>query len=130
MPEWVVTRIADALNSVKKAVNGSRVHVYGVAYKKNVGDMRESPALDVIEHLIRRGALVTYSDPFVPSFKTDGHSFNAISPAEALAARPDCVVITTDHDVFDYKELVQKAALIMDTRNALKTFTGEHIHRL
>jgi UDP-N-acetyl-D-glucosamine dehydrogenase len=130
MPEWVVTRIADALNSVKKAVNGSRVHVYGVAYKKNVGDMRESPALDVIEHLIRRGASVTYSDPFVPSFKMDGHSFNAISAAEALAAKPDCVVITTDHDIFDYKELVRKAALIMDTRNALKTFTGPHIHRL
>jgi UDP-N-acetyl-D-glucosamine dehydrogenase len=130
MPEWVVTRVADALNTVKKAVNGSCVHVYGVAYKKNVGDMRESPALDVIEHLLRRGATVTYSDPYVPSFKTDGHTFSAVSPAEALAAKPDCVVITTDHDVFDYKELVQKAALIMDTRNALKTFTGQHIHRL
>ena len=130
MPEWVVTRVADALNSVKKAVNGSRIHVYGVAYKRNVGDMRESPALDVIEHLIRRGAAVTYSDPFVPSFRTDGHTFTAIPPADALAAKPDCVVITTDHDVFDYNELVQKAALIMDTRNALKTFTGQHIFRL
>jgi UDP-N-acetyl-D-glucosamine dehydrogenase len=130
MPEWVVTRIADALNSVRKAVNGSRVHVYGVAYKKNVGDMRESPALDVIEHLIRRGASVTYSDPYVPSFKTDGHTFTAIGTAEALAAKPDCVVITTDHDVFDYKELVAKAPLIMDARNALRGFAGGHIHRL
>jgi UDP-N-acetyl-D-glucosamine dehydrogenase len=130
MPEWVVTRIADALNTVKKAVNGSRVHVYGVAYKKNVGDMRESPALDVIEHLIRRGASVTYSDPYVPSFKTDGHTFTAIGAAEALASKPDCVVITTDHDVFDYKELVEKAPLIMDARNALRAFDGRHIHRL
>jgi UDP-N-acetyl-D-glucosamine dehydrogenase len=130
MPEWVVTRVSDALNTVKKAVNGSRVHVYGVAYKRNVGDMRESPALDVIEHLVRRGATVTYSDPYVPFFKLDGHTFSAISPAEALAAGPDCVVITTDHDVFDYKELVEKAALIMDTRNALKAFPGPHIFRL
>jgi len=130
MPEWVVTRIADALNTVKKAVNGSRVHVYGVAYKKNVGDMRESPALDVIEHLIRRGASVTYSDPYVPSFKTDGHAFAAIGTAEALASKPDCVVITTDHDAFDYKDLVEKAPLIMDARNALRGFAGRHIHRL
>jgi UDP-N-acetyl-D-glucosamine dehydrogenase len=130
MPEWVVTRVADALNTVKKAVNGSRVHIYGVAYKKNVGDMRESPALDVIEHLIRRGALVSYSDPFVPSLKIDGHSFTAMGTAEALASKPDCVVITTDHDGFDYIELVEKAPLIMDTRNALRRFVGHHIHRL
>ena len=130
MPEWVVTRVGDALNTVKKAVNGSRVHVYGVAYKKNVGDMRESPALDVIEHLLRRGASVTYSDPYVPSFKTDGHTFTAISPADALASKPDCVVITTDHDAFDYKELVERAPLIMDARNALKGSAGGHIHRL
>jgi UDP-N-acetyl-D-glucosamine dehydrogenase len=126
----VVTRVADALNTVKKAVNGSRVHVYGVAYKKNVGDMRESPALDVIEHLLRRGATVTYSDPYVPSFKTDGHTFTAIGAAAALASKPDCVVITTDHDVFDYKELVEKAPLIMDARNALRAFSAGHIHRL
>jgi len=107
----VVSRVADALNSVKKAVNGSRVHVYGVAYKKNVGDMRESPALDVIEHLLRRGATVTYSDPFVPALTLDGHRFAAVTPADALAATPDCVVITTDHDVFDYDELVKKASL-------------------
>jgi UDP-N-acetyl-D-glucosamine dehydrogenase len=130
MPEWVVTRVADALNTVKKAVNGSRVHIYGVAYKKNVGDMRESPALDVIEHLLRRGAIVTYSDPYVPSFKTDGHKFTAISPADALASKPDCVVITTDHNVFDYKELVERAALIVDSRNALKAFHAPHIHKL
>jgi UDP-N-acetyl-D-glucosamine dehydrogenase len=130
MPEWVVTRVSDALNTVKKAVNGSRVHVYGVAYKRNVGDMRESPALDVIEHLVRRGATVTYSDPYVPFFKLDGHTFSASAGLMALAAGPDCVVITTDHDVFDYKELVEKAALIMDTRNALKAFPGPHIFRL
>ena len=131
MPEWVVTRVADALNSVKKAVNGSRIHLYGVAYKRNVGDMRESPALDVIEHLHRRGAIVTFSDPHVPSFKLDGHGLvYSIPAADALATKPDCVVITTDHDAFDYAELVAKATLILDTRNALKKFPGAHIHRL
>ena len=79
---------------------------------------------------MRRGAIVSYSDPFVPTFKIDGHSFTAISTAEALAAKPDCVVITTDHDVFDYEELVTKASLIMDARNALKKFSRTHIHRL
>ena len=110
MPEWVVTRVADALNSVKKAVNGSRVHLYGVAYKKNVFDMRESPALDVIEHLMRRGAMVSYSDPFVPKFAHGEHEFRAISTEAALSTTPDCVVITTDHDAFDYAELVQRAS--------------------
>ena len=75
-------------------------------------------------------ATVTYSDPYVPSFKTDGHSLTAIGTADALASKPDCVVITTDHDVFDYKELVEKAPLIMDARNALRSFAGGHIHRL
>jgi UDP-N-acetyl-D-glucosamine dehydrogenase len=130
MPEWVVTRVADALNSVKKAVNGSRIHVYGVAYKKNVGDMRESPAIDVIEHLMRRGATVTYSDPFVPHFRLEHETIHAVPMADALAAKPDCVVITTDHDVFDYAELVEKASLILDSRNALKKFKAPHIHRL
>ncbi len=130
MPEWVVTRVADALNSVKKAVNGSRIHVYGVAYKKNVGDMRESPAIDVIEHLLRRGATVTYSDPYVPNFRLDHGTMNAVPVADALAAKPDCVVITTDHDAFDYAELVEKASLILDSRNALKKYSAPHIHRL
>ncbi|MCX6538668.1 MAG: nucleotide sugar dehydrogenase [Acidobacteria bacterium] len=131
MPAWVVSRVADALNTVRKAVNGSRVHIYGVAYKKNVGDMRESPALDVIEHLLRRGATVTYSDPHVPSFRLDGHGEqHAISEADALAASPDCVVVTTDHDAFDYDALVGKASLILDTRNALRKYQGAHIHRL
>ena len=130
MPEWVVTRVADALNSVKKAVNGSRVHLYGVAYKKNVFDMRESPALDVIEHLMRRGAMVSYSDPFVPKFAHGEHEFRAISTEAALSTTPDCVVITTDHDAFDYAELVQRASLILDTRNALKGVTSAKIVRL
>ncbi|MEW5981495.1 MAG: nucleotide sugar dehydrogenase [Acidobacteriota bacterium] len=130
MPEFVVTRVADALNSQKKAINGSRIHILGVAYKKNVGDMRESPAIDVIEQLQRRGATVTYSDPHVPGFSHAGHAYASIGEAEALASGPDCVVITTDHEAFDYAALVSSAPLIVDTRNALRQFKAPHIFRL
>jgi UDP-N-acetyl-D-glucosamine dehydrogenase len=85
----------------------------------------------VIEHLLRRGGTVTYSDPHVPSFRLDGHGeMCAVSEAEALAASPDCVVVTTDHDAFDYGALVGKASLVLDTRNALRKYQGAHIHRL
>ena len=72
MPEYVVQRVAEALNSEKKALNGSRVHVFGMAYKRDVDDMRESPALDIIELLERRGATVSYTDPYVPSLEHGG----------------------------------------------------------
>ena len=72
MPEFVVERVTDALNSAKKSINGSKIHLIGVAYKKDVGDVRESPALDILELLHRRGATLSYSDPFVPSLKIDG----------------------------------------------------------
>ena len=74
MPEFVVERVTDALNSAKKSINGSRIHLIGVAYKQDVGDVRESPALDILELLHRRGATLSYSDPFVPSLKIDARS--------------------------------------------------------
>src|SRR5579872_671284 len=77
MPEYVVERIGEALNAVRKPINGSKIHLYGVAYKKNVGDMRESPALDILELLVRRGAVISYSDPFVPSLKRSGETLEA-----------------------------------------------------
>ena len=79
MPAYVVERVADALNTVKKALNGSRIHLFGVAYKKDVGDMRESPALDVLELLIKRGAVVSYSDPWVPTLQHGAHTFESMS---------------------------------------------------
>jgi UDP-N-acetyl-D-glucosamine dehydrogenase len=130
MPEFVIERVVDALNDVRKSVNGSRIHVYGVAYKRDVGDMRESPALDIIELLTRRGAEVSYSDPWVPALREGGHTLDAIAEAEALRRRPDCVVICTDHSAFDWPALVTSGVPIVDTRDALRKFTSSNIVRL
>src|SRR5215475_8946957 len=115
MPEYVVERVIDALNEVRKAVNGSRIHVFGVAYKRDVNDMRESPALDIIELLTRRGAAISYSDPYVPVLKEGTHTLEAVPEAEALQRRPDCVVLCTDHSSFDLKGLVTSGVPIVDT---------------
>jgi UDP-N-acetyl-D-glucosamine dehydrogenase len=130
MPLYVVERVAEALNTVRKAINGSRVHVIGVAYKKDVNDMRESPALDIMELLAKRGAGVTYSDPFVPELKHDGRMLSSIDLPHALASKPDCAVICTDHTGFDYNALVSSGTPVVDTRNALKQYQGASIFRL
>jgi UDP-N-acetyl-D-glucosamine dehydrogenase len=114
MPAYVVERIADALNTVKKALNGSRIHLFGVAYKKDVGDMRESPALDVLELLLKRGATVTYTDPWVATLQHGSHTFESVKEDAALKAKPDCVVICTDHSSFDYAAIIGGASLIVD----------------
>ncbi|OLE83715.1 MAG: UDP-N-acetyl-D-glucosamine dehydrogenase [Acidobacteria bacterium 13_1_20CM_2_65_9] len=130
MPEYVVARVVDALNDSRKPVNGSRIHLYGVAYKRDVNDMRESPALDIIELLARRGAIISYSDPYVPALKEGTHSLEALAEAEALHRRPDCVVLCTDHSSFDWKALVNSGIPIVDTRNALRAFSAPNIVRL
>ena len=130
MPEYVVQLIGEALNSTRKALNGSRVHIFGMAYKPNVGDVRESPSLDIMELLLKRGAQVTYSDPFVPLLKHEGHTMSSVDLPAALAARPDCAVICTDHSGFDYDALVQSGTLVVDTRNALKHHQAATIFRL
>jgi UDP-N-acetyl-D-glucosamine dehydrogenase len=130
MPEYVVARVVDALNDSRKPVNGSRIHLYGVAYKRDVNDMRESPALDIIELLARRGAIISYSDPYVPTLKEGTHSLEALAESEALHRRPDCVVLCTDHSSFDWEALVNSAIPIVDTRNALRAFSAPNIVRL
>jgi UDP-N-acetyl-D-glucosamine dehydrogenase len=129
MPHFVVDKVQGALNNHSKAVKGSHVHVAGVAYKRNIDDMRESPALDVILLLEKRGAKVTYSDPYVPELKLDGKTMKSESLATS-AAKADCVVIITDHKDFDYAGLLDKAKLIVDTRNAMKKYESEKIVRL
>ncbi|NOT25623.1 MAG: nucleotide sugar dehydrogenase [Acidobacteria bacterium] len=129
MPAFVVDRIGEALNTRKKAINGSRIHILGVAYKKDVSDMRESPALDVIELLHRRGASVTYSDPFVPVLQHGDVDMKA-TPEGADGSGIDCAVICTNHRVFDYAAIVKRYPLIVDTRNALKGIQADHIFRL
>jgi UDP-N-acetyl-D-glucosamine dehydrogenase len=130
MPQYVVERVGGALNTVRKPINGSRVHLIGVAYKRDVNDMRESPALDILELLIKRGAQVTYSDPFVPELTHDGRTLTSIDLPAALARTPDCAVICTDHSGFDYGALVTSGTLVVDTRNALKAHQGATIFRL
>jgi UDP-N-acetyl-D-glucosamine dehydrogenase len=130
MPEYVVTLVSDALNSRKKAVNGSRILVSGVAYKKDIEDVRESPAIDVIALLRRRGAEVSYHDPFVPELDHHG----AENAPELVGMRTvsdkvdgvrydgyDAVVVITDHSAIDYQRMAREASLVVDTRNALKT---------
>jgi UDP-N-acetyl-D-glucosamine dehydrogenase len=130
MPDYVVERVADALNTVRKSINGSRVHLLGVAYKRDVNDMRESPALDVIELLLKRGAKVTYTDPYVPDLRHGGHALSSVDLGRTIAERPDCAVICTDHAVFNYDPLLSSGVLIVDTRNALKDRTAATIFRL
>ena len=128
MPQFAADKVQNALNDASKPVKGSRIHVMGVAYKRNIDDMRESPALDVMLLLLRRGAIVTYSDPHVPHLRLDGLHLEA--QPETAAADADCVVIITDHAAFDYAALVERARLIVDTRNALKGYTSPKIVRL
>lgn len=129
MPRFVVGKIQAALNEHGLPLMGTRVHIAGVAYKRNIDDLRESPALDIILLLERRGARVTYTDPYVPTLHLNGHSLASVGLEES-AAIVDCVVIVTDHSSFDLAALVDKATLIVDTRNALKSFRSSTIVRL
>jgi UDP-N-acetyl-D-glucosamine dehydrogenase len=128
MPHFVVDKVQNALNDAGKPVKGSKIHVMGAAYKRDIDDMRESPALDVMLLLQKRGGIVTYSDPHVPYLRLEGLKMEA-SP-ESVAADADCAVIITDHTAFDYKALVERAKLIVDTRNALKGVKSTKIVRL
>jgi len=130
MPDYVVERVAEALNTVRKPINGSKILLVGIAYKKDVNDMRESPALDILELLSRRGAQVSYCDHWVPEIKHNGAAMRSQDPAAALAQKPDCAIICTDHTAFDYDALVKSGTLIVDTRNALRGIKGGSIFRL
>ena len=119
MPDYVIEKLAGALNDRLKPVKGSRVLVLGIAYKKNVDDMRESPSVILMEKLRDRGALVDYSDPHIPVFpETRDHDFDlaSIDLTPAVIASYDCILLATNHDRFDYEMILQNAALIIDTR--------------
>ncbi len=118
MPALVVERVAQALNTDKKPVNGSRVLVLGVAYKKDIDDMRESPALDVIRLLEEQSAEVVYHDPHVPAFRDDGRERRSVDLTDAELAGADAVVVVTDHSSIDYQRVVTLAKIVVDTRNA------------
>jgi UDP-N-acetyl-D-glucosamine dehydrogenase len=130
MPEYVVELVAEALNRQSKSVKGSGVHVLGVAYKRGVSDCRESPALSVMKVLADRGATVSYSDPYVPELREEGFPLHSVPVRDALENGCDCVVILTDHADFDYAYVARKARAVVDARNALRNFQGDHIIRL
>ncbi|NOT07418.1 MAG: nucleotide sugar dehydrogenase [Gemmatimonadales bacterium] len=120
MPVFWVRKVGDALNSVGKAVRGSSVLIIGVAYKKDIEDLRESPALDIIRLLEQQGAKVTYHDPFVPAFKEDGHAYASVPLTAQTVRAADCVMIVTDHSSIDYEMVGAAAPCVVDTRNALR----------
>jgi UDP-N-acetyl-D-glucosamine dehydrogenase len=124
MPEVATQLVADALNEHKKAVKGSRVLILGVAYKANIDDVRESPALDVIELLHRRGAEISYHDPYIPAIAAGALELRSV-PLERIADY-DCIVVTTNHKVFDMARVCSEAQLIVDTRNATKGLRAQH----
>jgi UDP-N-acetyl-D-glucosamine dehydrogenase len=128
MPAFVIERIGEALNTAKKSINGSRVHVFGVAYKKDVSDLRESPALDILELLDRRGAILSYTDPYVPSLEHVHLSLSSVPEEEVDGI--DCAVICTNHGLFNYSAMPGRFPLVVDTRNALKGATDSNIYRL
>mgnify|MGYP001187667982 FL=1 len=117
MPEYVVRKVARALNTDRKAVNGSHILILGIAYKKDIDDMRESPAFDVMRLLEERGAIVDYHDPYVPRFQEHGHSRAGVPLTKEALEHADAVVIVTDHTNVDYQFVVDHAGLVVDTRN-------------
>jgi UDP-N-acetyl-D-glucosamine dehydrogenase len=120
MPEHVVNLVLDSLNDRARALRGASVLVLGVTYKRDVNDIRESPALEIIEMLARKGAQVSYADPFIPQLALDGHKLTAVEPTREAVSAADCVLILTDHSLFDYALIAECAPLVVDTRNALK----------
>lgn len=131
MPEFVVEQSAHALSRFqKKAVHGAKILLLGVAYKKNIEDVRESPALEIINKLQELGAKVSYCDPHVPAIEIEKKSLRAVTFNAAQLKNADLVLITTDHEAFDYDLVVKESRLIFDTRNVLKNFHSKKIVRL
>lgn len=119
MPEWVVEKLAEALNTEKKPLKGSRILILGIAYKKNIDDSRESPAVELMRLLVNKGAIISYSDPYIPVFpKKRNYSFNlkSVELTVEVLVEADCVLLATDHDCFDYDFIQRNSALVLDTR--------------
>jgi UDP-N-acetyl-D-glucosamine dehydrogenase len=134
MPHYVADKVGAALNTHRKAVNGSTVLVLGITYKRDIDDLRESPALDVMHLLQQRGASVAYADPHAPVLharewpgKTE---LRSVDLSRDEIARYDCAVVLTDHQAFDYDLIVESSQLLVDTRNALGAREAAHIFRL
>jgi UDP-N-acetyl-D-glucosamine dehydrogenase len=130
MPYFVVENVIEAMSRQGKALHGSRVLVLGLAYKRDIDDLRESPSLTIIELLQKRGAIVGYNDPFFPTVgRGRKYALNMTSTPLERVSDFDCVVIVTDHSQYDYSSIVNAAKLVVDTRNATKGIEAAHIVR-
>lgn len=127
MPHYVLDKVQDALNDRRKAIRGSRVLVLGIAYKRDIDDVRESPALDLLRLLASKGAEVTYHDPHVPEYREDGIVLSSVDLTDEVLSSADCVVIATDHQTFDYQRITSLAQLIVDTRNATRNWPARNV---
>ncbi len=126
MPRYVVGKVQDALNEYSKSLKGSRILILGVAYKPDIDDLRESPALDVIGLLAQKGAKISYHDPFIPHLHQEGWEMDSVADLLAAVRTADCVVIITNHSSYDYDTILDAANLIVDTRNALGSKGRNH----
>jgi UDP-N-acetyl-D-glucosamine dehydrogenase len=120
MPSVVTTLVGEGLNRFSKSIRGSKVLVLGVAYKKNVSDCRESPALDVMRMLSEKGAILSYNDPFVSTLRINGNTLKSVELTPATIESQGCTVILTDHVAYDFRRIVAASKLVVDTRNATK----------
>ncbi len=130
MPHFVVTKVIWTLNLKKKPIRNSKILIWGVAYKKDIGDTRESAAHDIIFDLLRKGAKIDYFDPYVKEFKVDNKILKSIKYSPSRLMSYDLVLILTDHSDFNYNELARKAKLVVDTRNAIKSKKHKNVFRL
>ena len=132
MPQFVVRKVADCLNDAAKPVKGSRVLLLGVAYKKDIDDLRESPALEIIRLLQERGALVEYHDPYCPAIHDDGHTpirglpMHSVELTDEVLEAADLVLVVTDHTHVDYARVAEKASIVVDTRGVMR-HPGAHV---
>ncbi len=130
MPGYVVSKVNEVLNLRKKSINGARILILGVAYKNDVDDIRESPALDIIGLLKEKGARVSYADPLVAAISFDGKQMKSVKITGPALKAYDCAVIVTDHSAFNYGQIVKNAKAVVDTRNALKNFRTPNVFKI
>jgi UDP-N-acetyl-D-glucosamine dehydrogenase len=130
MPRFVARRAMELLNEVGRPLRGSRVHLLGVTYKKDISDVRESPAVEILEHLMRMGAEVSYSDPYAPALTVGDHRLTARRLDAEVLEQCELAIVVTDHSAFDYPWLAEHAPLVLDTRNAMAAIRADHVRKL
>lgn len=131
MPHYVVNKVFDALNLKEKSVKGSRILILGTAYKKDIGDVRESPSIDIIKFLQEKGGIISYNDPYIPNLHEENLELSSVELGDySILADFDCTVIATNHSSYDYKKIVEKSDIVVDTRNATKGINSDKIVKL